>query len=553
MGFKNAARVFVIVAIIGLAFMNTSNSALFAIRNSLTACEDTIALPAQAREDGIGRREVATAVPVPKFEVSSLYSKEHARIDDESAVARCDRYNLKPYDGPPRRIFYGAMIADDNWEIMLIHAIEVYDIYHVAVFIESNTTHMATPRQLRFKDSQEGDLLLRSEMFGPKTQVYLDLWLEALPDLKAMDRESEQRNTIIKRWKDAGMRPNDVGIMSDADEVVSRDFLRAVQSCDFPELRPDASCHSPKIIPSTISFESSPYCMKTIPWFHPDLIAGQCVDGIGDPTERIVPLRTHERMYGERDELYGKTNNMEFPEAVHKSGRYPLFTGPDIRTVHGDRGLLYSPKPWIADETAVFGAAYHLHNWFADLKAIRHKYQTYAHGDDGALQKTLSQITGDLDISVRCAKELDGEVNGEDTPFHPHGKTTKGPRPIFFLNKTYSEGRHKLLRKMVREDELKYGTSYDSSAKSIENSVPEEEQNKKEVTDSVEAEEIADDASGTENETKKSELAISALKYPDSKWLTIVPGEGEVVVDCIVFSHVSSRVKLHLETVVLRP
>jgi hypothetical protein len=35
MGFKNAARVFVIVAIIGLAFMNTSNSSTFAFLNSV--------------------------------------------------------------------------------------------------------------------------------------------------------------------------------------------------------------------------------------------------------------------------------------------------------------------------------------------------------------------------------------------------------------------------------------------------------------------------------------------------------------------------------------
>jgi hypothetical protein len=85
--------------------------------------------------------------------------------------------------------------------------------------------------------------------------------------------------------------------------------------------------------------------------------------------------------------------------------------------------------------------------------------------------------------------------------------------------------------------------------------VPEEEQNKKEVTDSVghvQAEEIADDASGTKNETKKAGFSVSAVKYPDSKWLTMILGEGKLV-DRIVFSHASSRVKLHFETVVQQP
>lgn len=164
------------------------------------------------------------------------------------------------------------MVADENWQVHLIHAMEVYDIYHLAVFAESNTTHVASPRPLRYKDSNKGDLLTHSALFGPKTQVYIDYWLEDRQDLKWMDRESEQRNPIVKRWKDAGMLPEDVGIMSDADEFFSRDFLRAVQTCDFPALRPDPSCHRPKIAPSTAAYESSPYCIKKTPWFHPDVI-----------------------------------------------------------------------------------------------------------------------------------------------------------------------------------------------------------------------------------------------------------------------------------------
>jgi hypothetical protein len=233
-------------------------------------------------------------------------------------------------------------------------------------------------------------------------------------------------------------------------------------------------------------------------------------------------------MYGERHKLYGKVKNVDFPKAVHTSGRYPLFNGPDIRTVHGDKGFLYNSKDVTGDKAEVRGAAYHLHNWFADLKVIRKKYRTYAHGKDGVEGLPLSQISVDLDITVRCAKGIDDKVDDFSRSFYPLGRTTKGPKPIFFLNKTYTEDRHKLLQKMVREDEETYGTSYDSEGTSIEKRLLEKPKRKKVVLASARAEVTTANVLGTENKTKQSEFAISAVKYPEGKWLTKVLGEGEM-------------------------
>jgi hypothetical protein len=286
-----------------------------------------------------------------------------------------------------------------------------------------------------------------------------------------MDRESEQRNPIVKRWKDAGMIPEDVGIMSDSDEFFSRDFLRAVQTCDFPALRPDPSCHFPSIWPETIAFESSPYCIKKLRWFHPDVIGGQCVDGIGDPTERIVPLRTHDRTYGERDETYGLEDMNEYPEAVKKSGRYPLFAAADIRRIQGAVNS-YTFKEGTGDDDdettdALDGVAYHLHNWFDDLAVLRNKYVTYAHGTTLTKGKPLSDVTEDLDVMVRCIRGIGNEGIESDEHYYEEGKTIKGPRPIFFLNETYLEERHKLIQEMVRQDEKKFGSRYDSKASAL--------------------------------------------------------------------------------------
>jgi Glycosyltransferase family 17 len=408
----------------------------------------------------------------PKYNVDELYREEHKKIDNSDGNQRCERYGLALYNGTkPRRIFFGATVADDNWEMFLIHAIEAYDIYHMAVFVESNTTFLNTPRALRFKDSEESNKLRYAKLFGPKTQIFIDHWLVDMPDLVEMTRESEQRNEIIKRWKEEGMTVDDVGILSDIDEMYSRDFLRALQTCDFPELRPNQDCHKPKILPSAIAFEASPLCIKQERWFHPDAIAGQCIDGIGDPSERVVPLRDHRRRFGERDESYGKSYLDSFPEAVVKLGRYPLFNGPDFRTVIGDRGYLYNVvNESLSSEDAIVGAAYHLHNWFSDFKVLRHKYMTYGHPDDEVMEKSLSQMGEDLDIMVRCSRDIGNDVVSNDwaMQYYEGVQDLQGNRPIFFLNKSYTTLRHNNLRELVFRDEAEFGSSYDKSGNLVE-------------------------------------------------------------------------------------
>jgi hypothetical protein len=410
------------------------------------------------------------------YEVHEIYRNEHTRIDDEDNGKRCEKYGLKLYNNgtSPRRIFFGAPIANENWEVYMIHAIEAFDIYHLAVFVESNTTYSNSPRKLRFKDSEEGDQLMYSKLFGPKTQIFMDFWLVDAPELWGMERESEQRNEVVKRWIREGMTVNDIGIMSDMDEVFSRDFLRAVQVCDFPELQPDQDCSRPKILPSSISFEGSPLCIKRKQWFHPDVITGQCVEGIGDPTERVVPLRNVQRRYGERHESYGKVSPERFPEAVFKLGRFPLFNGPDIRTVFGDRGKLYNEvdgSPY--GENAIIGTAFHFHNWFQDTKTLRHKYGTYGHADARVMEKTLSQMGEDLDLLVRCARDLGNEIVIDDwtKQYYEGAYITRGTRPIFFLNKTYISERHEKVQMIVAQDESEFGSNYNASGKWVDSKV----------------------------------------------------------------------------------
>lgn len=54
-----------------------------------------------------------------------------------------------------------------------------------------------------------------------------------------------------------------MGIIADADEVFTRDFLKALQICNIPQFEHGQSCDAPKLLGSTLVFESSPECIAT--------------------------------------------------------------------------------------------------------------------------------------------------------------------------------------------------------------------------------------------------------------------------------------------------
>jgi hypothetical protein len=314
-------------------------------------------------------------------------------------------------------------------------------------------------------------------------------WLYDWPDLRELDREVEQRNTVVDLWMNAGMTRDDVGIVADIDEIVSRDFLRAVRVCDFPKLRRQDDevntpppCKLPKMVLSAISFESTPLCIKEREWYHPDVILGQCLEGVGDPTGRTVPVREHKRQYGNRKLSWGKYDPNNYPPEVlsSSSGLYPLFSGRDIRTVVGPTDPLtnHVDRPGHGVDAA-WGVAFHLHNWFdgIDMDGVRQKYLTYGHPKPGAKDRPLRTFDDDLDLLVRCVHGLGNDevsvTNGTTKPppslekyYHilpeSNDRTIGGNRPIYFLNTTYVQQRHRHVTEMIRRDELKYGPSYPS-------------------------------------------------------------------------------------------
>ena len=455
--------------------------------------------------------------PVPKFVVDPLYKNEQDRIDAFAAndpEAQCARYGVKPLDDKQasskrRRIFFGSMLANENTEVLVAHAVEVYNKYDVVALVESNTTHSAAARRMNYgPKSLPARTLMESEFFGKAdtTKVMIDYWWLDEPDLQGMNREVEQRNVIWKIWVDQGMAPWDIGIMADLDEVVSRDFLNALRNCDFPKVRHDPnvrpSCQTPKMALSTMQFEGSPLCIKESDWYHPDVILGNCVLGVGDEQGRATPERVQtiggDRRIpaGSRTGNWGARDYKKYPRDVLKHQRFPLWDGRDIREINGNGDNLVNFvdefRPGRVEKEAVYGTSYHFHNWFRDLAVLRHKYQTYGHPSKNAGHVVLSKVQGDLDMMVRCAREL-----GNDPPkaigtppengynYHTTNRllslaaskeksnsntktqtntndmfSLNGNRPIFFLNRTYVEERHALIQELIRDDEKQHGSNY---------------------------------------------------------------------------------------------
>lgn len=166
--------------------------------------------------------------------------------------------------------------------------------------------------------------------------------------------------------------------------------------------------------------------------------------------------------------MYGSQDYNKFPKRILDHGKFPLWSGRDIRTVSGSGDPLtnYNNKPGFGD-TAAFGVAFHLHNWFQDFENVRHKYATYAHGSETAKIIPLSEIEGDIDVLVRCARDFPNDLNPGGKKYYEHNgdiesfwKNFGGPKPLYFRNETYVYERHAALQSMVADDERKYGSKY---------------------------------------------------------------------------------------------
>ncbi|KAL3785950.1 hypothetical protein ACHAWO_001456 [Cyclotella atomus] len=349
-----------------------------------------------------------------------------------------------------RRLFLGSLIADDSWHALGALAMESYGIYEAVVFVESNRTQTGTPRKLRFvKGSEDYEMLVNQQLFGPNTKVLLDYYsYEGEIDGGGLIREHRQRALILELWKGAGMTVDDVGILSDADETPTRDFLRALQSCNFPELNLDQDCWSPKIVVASNVFEGSPECMTvTRKWMHPDVILGKCIEGIGSKEYQLT-VEQRQRAYAWRkDEYSAKFNYSSWPKSKRQ---YPLWNPADFRRDTGGFVIYYEDVDYLPFRMGHTG--FHFHNYFETTHQLRTKYRTYGHPVKSADNMSVSEIHPDLDLMADCVLGRPLEKNKHSTLSTRLAKF-EGRIPIAYRLKGYSVARHLELRYILSEDE----------------------------------------------------------------------------------------------------
>jgi len=332
----------------------------------------------------------------------------------------------------------GSLIADDSWHVIAAHAAETYGLYHTVAFIESNTTQTQTVRETRFDEGSLNYRMLQSGIFGPNTDVYVDFRVDVAkdyPELDAFRRENLQRSHITERWKEAGMQPDDIGIICDVDEMFTRDFLLALQTCDVPQFRPGQDCAEPQITGQGLKLEIVPDCAFPGAFYdHPQAVIGECIENIGDADLHQSDLRSFSKTEG--GHLIGKRDFSPHPDRTE----YPLWEPWDFRR---------APNKPILEEGRLH-SAYHFHNFFDSFTVMRNKYKTFALPREDADFMPISSMQRAAKMAISCLKGEPGK--------HVTFDNIEGRRPILFEHEDYRILRLKEMVKEVEEDERRVET-----------------------------------------------------------------------------------------------
>lgn len=392
------------------------------------------------------------------YSFRSRTDEQRALLDDEKIdpnyeKQRCANYNFGYTNRTKRRrLFLGALLADDSFEVLKAVSTEVYNIYHTVSFVESNVTHNLSTRKMRFYDPDRpsSNLYQLYQMYGPNTKVSVDYYSSHMKEGHDLLRDFIQREGNSFRWALNGMKRDDVAIVSDTDETFTRDFLRALQICDIPQFRPGQDCNAPGIRASTLVFESTPECLtKHRRWYHPDAMLGECVDQIGDinlhprgkrewpPADRV---KNHTVYHGYRLEGYGGSGDYSKYHAENKfdSGHvpYPLYYATDQRMEGGHQIQ--------RRDSAATG--YHFHNFFESEKEIHHKYLTYGHAWWEADKKPIWELHEDIALGVDCSR-------GKYEKATNFAGIQSSLMPIYYINEINRIARHSKWQKVVHDEE----------------------------------------------------------------------------------------------------
>jgi hypothetical protein len=409
---------------------------------------------------------------------ASFFRDIQRDIDEkEDPIARCQRYDYvyeSNHRTTPRRIFYGTLIADETYELLNIIAAEAYQIYSGMVLVESNRTQsFIHTRDWKHVDitgitstnSRDGAPRNRRQqmiasLFGMEdtNQIRIKPFINEDKNLVSLYREHKQRDLIIEGWKELGMQPEDIGIIADLDETFSRDYLRAIQTCSgIPQFQYHQHyCHheSVKIIAKARVYESSPQC-RTYDrhWFHPDIIIGHCIDGIGDGQKHPSAPRENSRSFL-RAKGFGQNCDDWYNESKVINHQYPLWNAADFRrTCSGGQHTFLNHSTTNPHDKSKHHTGYHFHNFFIHMNTTRYKYFSYGHADTEVYQKPIYLMSDDLHMMYKCVNDIPDRVDQKWKRSTLDDELNPLNEPIYFMDSDYRQRRHAHVHAIVKADD----------------------------------------------------------------------------------------------------
>lgn len=389
----------------------------------------------------------------------SFFENLQRQIDDDDNFARCKRYQGYYNETHPRnrRIFYGGLIANEPWELFEIVAAETFGVFEGMVFVESNRTQNFTPRPFqRLNHTDTFQTLFGVDKVQVVAHVNENQYTHFVHQDNHLAREHEQRAEIVKLWKEFGMAGSDIGLLVDMDETFSRDFLRACQVCDGITALDYEShyCeHSKvKLVSVTHTFETSPECItRGRRGYHPDMILGACVEGIGDTAKHAIAPRMPRSFLRTPGLGMPKCNwTLEVNYAHNRS--YPLWDMSDYRRTCGGYMLHLDESAYTKQSKYAEYTAFHFHNFVKSLNATRFKLKTYGHPHSDADTTRLADLTNDLQMMHNCALGIPDADDQKWKRVVGGFRNVKPFLPIYFYDEDYRERRHAFVKNMVEED-----------------------------------------------------------------------------------------------------
>ena len=161
---------------------------------------------------------------------------------NEDAARNCSAWGLNGrWEDTRRRKVYHAIVVNDELELLEVLLYEIYPVVDVIIIVESSTAFTGFAKEMHFLKNQKA-----FEPYMDKIRRIQVDFKKELPNIKkafgyryawmAWEFEEWQRHAVLRGAQD--MADDDIFILGDVDEIVSREYMNAVAHCDpFPKLK----------------------------------------------------------------------------------------------------------------------------------------------------------------------------------------------------------------------------------------------------------------------------------------------------------------------------